>query len=826
MREGAPSRRSGRSGEEWARGSSQVASSRRLVGQRAAVRTTRLVGGRRRGSSMGDDAARADDGQQTRRRRLGRSAYPVSGGRRLWRWKWWRKSVEVFVLILEKEVHRTAETMSKAHHDYVDNQALKFSSCLNPAVLKESYDNPSDGSIDKAMSSSSLEHCWNPEENTEVGRRAFLKRSQSVGSHLHREIRAGSDEETENEIDRGFSDGSNGNNSESQGNDSAKASYWQNEEEQFEQYDTDINSLNQFHPDLNASLIQANDDELRGKSIFSIGDVKHVEEETHTPFVTQLASEHVSEFGPSTPLTPRIEKSRSFPNVRHSSENDSPSQLLRRCRTRSSEDLDALDARRKEILNNAQLHAMEGEGKENDISGSKKVKWDSEIGGGYDEYDIANYERDSTVSGRHGDDMNKHEGESSGVKNREELLNAEFKMKRIEEWVSKINLGDANLLDEISDTPQSIDMVKKASHVWNNVTNAKLDPKNSHGMEAAKHYISSLTATSTAAQLNNLGLVVIPFLSAFVSLKVLNLSGNSIVRITAGALPRGLHMLNLSKNNISNIEGLRELGRLRVLDLSCNRILRIGHGTLLARIEQILKEAHDQNIYLGFPYVLDLWHLVLDARINSLSLETLMLVVMLVEISILTLALLGGLASCSSLKELYLAGNKISEVEGLHRLLKLNVLDLRFNKISTAKCLGQLAANYASLHSLNLEGNPAQTNVGDEQSPQSAQPGRLLLPTPSERSLRSEHKLIRKGIHNAAIGKGLPSSSQGLRGHSVRSPKRNKDHHGRLPPAAGTRGTHHHRHHFMDASSRWSNLRLADASSIRKSRSEEFLGFS
>lgn len=37
-------------------------------------------------------------------------------------------------------------------------------------------------------------------------------------------------------------------------------------------------------------------------------------------------------------------------------------------------------------------------------------------------------------------------------------------------------------------------------------------------------------------------------------------------------------MLNLSKNNISAIEGLRELTRLRVLDLSYNRIFRIGHG--------------------------------------------------------------------------------------------------------------------------------------------------------------------------------------------------------------------------------------------------------
>lgn len=49
-------------------------------------------------------------------------------------------------------------------------------------------------------------------------------------------------------------------------------------------------------------------------------------------------------------------------------------------------------------------------------------------------------------------------------------------------------------------------------------------------------------------------------------------------RITAGALPRGLHMLNLSRNNISAIDGLRELTRLRILNLSYNRLFRIGHG--------------------------------------------------------------------------------------------------------------------------------------------------------------------------------------------------------------------------------------------------------
>lgn len=64
---------------------------------------------------------------------------------------------------------------------------------------------------------------------------------------------------------------------------------------------------------------------------------------------------------------------------------------------------------------------------------------------------------------------------------------------------------------------------------------------------------------------------------------------------------------------------------------------------------------------------------------------------------------------------MYLAGNKISDVEGLHRLLKLAVLDLSFNKITTTKALGQLVANYNSLLALNLLGNPIQSNIGDEQ---------------------------------------------------------------------------------------------------------------
>ena len=65
------------------------------------------------------------------------------------------------------------------------------------------------------------------------------------------------------------------------------------------------------------------------------------------------------------------------------------------------------------------------------------------------------------------------------------------------------------------------------------------------------------------------------------------------------------------------------------------------------------------------------------------------------------------------MKELYVAGSKISEGDGLHRLLKLKFLDLCHNKICTSKGLGQLAAKYNYLEANNLDGNPTQTNVGN-----------------------------------------------------------------------------------------------------------------
>nr|ACG29286.1 protein binding protein [Zea mays] len=166
----------------------------------------------------------------------------------------------------------------------------------------------------------------------------------------------------------------------------------------------------------------------------------------------------------------------------------------------------------------------------------------------------------------------------------------------------------------------------------------------------ANTVVQSLNAFSSVAHISGMGLKVVPMIAPFSTLRAVNLSSNLIVHISPGSLPKGLHSLDLSRNKIASVEGLRELTKLRVLNLSYNRISRIGHG----------------------------------------------------------------LSNCTAIRELYLAGNKISDVEGLHRLLKLAVLDLSFNKITTAKALGQLVANYHSLLALNLVGNPVQANIGDD----------------------------------------------------------------------------------------------------------------
>ncbi|EEF39679.1 uncharacterized protein LOC8266935 isoform X2 [Ricinus communis] len=671
-------------------------------------------------------------------------------------------------------MHKTLQDSSQIKVPMVSSKAASLESLhLNEQA---NYDN--DGRTKDVPSCVISERGWKSEEikgkldmenDTGIHQKGLVKKSQSLGSALCHEGRVHFDDEIEDEIDQGFSSESLEQNG-LVGRDGTNA--------------RGVSPVSQQENAPQSESVQVSSELVNNKSIFSIGEPQHLEQEDPANSEILLSGEGANESYNHTPRTHlMLAKSSSMPNM-------GPSLLFpggcsynyMAPHSRSSEDLSILCMRWKEVSFH-EVEKREIQEHERNDSGCKteKINFENSLDDGYDSYNYSALAKDWIVPVTDEiTSVKRFQGESL-IQQADELQGKDFKIKRIEEWV--IDLQHCNPLEETNELSDSIHPLNRDSNVMNGLTAIKRDNKVTPGMETAKRYISSLGASATTAQLSNHGLAVIPFLGAFVSLRVLNLSGNAIVRITAGSLPRGLHVLNLSKNKISTIEGLRELTRLRVLDLSYNRIFRIGHG----------------------------------------------------------------LASCSSLKELYLAGNKISEVEGLHRLLKLTVLDLRFNKISTAKCLGQLAANYNSLQAISLEGNPAQKNVGDEQLKKylqsllphlvyfNRQPIKVsTLKDAADRSvrlginahqfdrgIRSDNKAARKGSHGLGGTRPTSSSTHGRKSQALVSPKPSRGRHARLPPT-GTKAITGHRHHYFDIGSKLLNLR--SELSIRRSRSEGTLG--
>lgn len=668
----------------------------------------------------------------------------------------------------KKTVQLSVEAMHKTLEDCSQNHAMKDFAYLSTTSASCAADGDAlENYAGHASDSSRLEHDYKSEElksksNTEcevkIYSSAQMRKSLSLGSGLHLEGRVASGNNSEHESGRYSCDES----------DDQCGSATADGGKEF-----DISLLDLFHEAGPSDSVQVNSNLANNELISSIGDAKESEKEGQENYEVQLSN--ANESGDCSPRTsPCIVKSSSLPNIH------SPGRQFSRKfhHSRSAEDLNILDARRKEhFVDEVANKAMKDE-KEDCLHSNEIGNDETPPDENFDTYTYVGSAKDWILPGMDEVNMKRHANGESTFCRWNELTGNDFKTKRIEEWVTDLqHCGRFEETDDFS-VPENGPEVQKGKAVLDASPVAKLDSKVRSGAESIKKYISSLSANATSAQMINHGLVVIPFLSAFVSLRALNLSGNSIVRITAGALPRGLHVLNLSRNSISVIEGLRELTRLRVLDLSYNRLVRIGHG----------------------------------------------------------------LASCSSLKELYLAGNKISEVEGLHRLLKLNVLDLRFNKISTAKCLGQLAANYGSLQAISLEGNPAQKNVGDEQlkkNLQSLLPNLIYfnrkpvkVKDTADRSARlaiGAHQIdrglkpvkpMRKASHGIVTHKASSLSTHGRKSQKVTSTKPSKSRPtARLPPI-GTKTTT--RQQVYDFSSKLLSFR--PDLSMRRTRSEGTLG--
>lgn len=668
----------------------------------------------------------------------------------------------------KKTVQLSAEAMHKTLEDSSQNDTMKgfaylsttSASCAVDGDALEHYsDHPSDSSrLDHDYKSEELKGKSDTDSEVKIHNSAQMRKSLSLGSSLHLEGRAASGFNSEHESGRYSYDES----------DDQCRSATANGGKEF-----DTRLLDLFQKAGPTDSVQENSNLANNELIFSTGDAKESEKEGQENYENPLSN--ANESGDCSPRTsPCIVRSSSLPNI-HSRGRQFSRNI---CHSRSAEDLNILDARRKEHFGDEVANEAMKPEKEDSLHNNGKGNDETPPDENFDIYNYVGSAKDWILPGMDEVNMKRHVNGESTFCRWNELTGSDFKTKRIEEWVTDLqHCGRFEETDDVS-VRENDPEVQKGKAVLDASPVVKLDGKDRPGAESIKKYISSLSGNATSAQMINRGLVVIPFLSAFVSLRALNLSGNSIVRITAGALPRGLHVLNLSRNSISVIEGLRELTRLRVLDLSYNRLVRIGHG----------------------------------------------------------------LASCSSLKELYLAGNKISEVEGLHRLLKLNVLDLRFNKISTAKCLGQLAANYGSLQAISLEGNPAQKHVGDEQlkkNLQSLLPNLIYfnrkpvkVKDTTDRSARlaigahqmdrglKPAKAMRKASHGVVTHKASSSSTHGRKSQKMTSTKPSKSRPAARLPPVGTKTTT--RQQVYDFSSNLLSFR--PDLSMRRSRSVGTIG--
>ncbi|EOA20668.1 hypothetical protein CARUB_v10000980mg [Capsella rubella] len=379
--------------------------------------------------------------------------------------------------------------------------------------------------ISKPACSATVERVWKSEEIKPSGilehdigtdQVRHLKKSQSHGNELYLDGRAATENGTDDGTDRITSP-----NSLEQSHEAGSSKLVEGSPNLYEKA-----------PRASVSAYQGSNQALNG-SMFSVGDLHHTDKDSRQLDDNSLYGEQMDNSNNHTPHgSPLMVRSNSMPNIADSaSEKSSPFKYSSH-HSRSSDELRALDMHQTD----KSVHETDEEGKQEqdndrDYDMHKSGDNNKENLGedGYDDaYDYSSLAKDWIVPPTDERKLTKFlEGETS--KQQEELPGKDFKFKRIEDWVN--DLQHVNLFEEADEITGYDDELPREPVVLNEsaTTSAKVDAiKLTPGMEAAKKYISSLSASATTAQLVSHGLVVIPFLSAFVGLRVLNLSGNAI----------------------------------------------------------------------------------------------------------------------------------------------------------------------------------------------------------------------------------------------------------------------------------------------------------
>lgn len=430
----------------------------------------------------------------------------------------------VYPFLNQKTVQPSVEKMYKTSQDFSQSQASKDlpnHTRLDSLLLKAQGDTQIDkhftsaSPVESGLKSGDVKSKFSVESNIGVNRGGYLKKSQSLGSGLFQEGRVSAGNDTEDEADlelscEGFQD-------------------HKGLTEPGPSKDQGLSPPDEYQENPNLDSFRFSPDNVNYESIFSIGDPQHSEKEGLENSDTPLSGECPGDSVDHTPHTPPlIVKSCSLPNIGASTPTSGRCSPFRHValQSRSFEDLHVLDMRRREIPGHESERQATQEQVKNDGSDkAEKNSFKNSVDYGYDSYSYSGLAKDWIVPATEEVNPVKNlQGESS-VHRWDELPSKDFKMKRIEEWVNDLQL--CSPLEETNESSQSDDQVKRNPNILNSMTTAKIDGKIIPGMEAAK-YISSLSAIATTAHLANHGLVVIPFLSAFASLRVLNLSGNAI----------------------------------------------------------------------------------------------------------------------------------------------------------------------------------------------------------------------------------------------------------------------------------------------------------
>lgn len=380
----------------------------------------------------------------------------------------------------------------------------------------------------KPTGSTAIERVWKSEEikpsgilEHDIGTHQVqhLKKSQSHGNELYLDGR----DTTENGTDDGSDRITSPNSLEKGGTHEAGSS----------KLVEGSPNMYQKAPRGSVSAYQGSNQALNG-SIFSVGDLHHTDKDSRQLDDDSLSGEQIDNSNSQTPHdSPLMLRSNSMPNIADSaSEKSSPFKYSSH-HSRSSDDLRALDMHQPDKSvheTDEEVKQEQDQDRDYDMhkSGDDNNK-ENLMEDGYDNaYDYSSLAKDWIVPPTDELKLTKFlEGETSNQQ--AEFPGKDLKFKRIEDWVN--DLQHVNLSEEADEITGYDDELPREPIVLNEpaTTSAKVDAiKLTPGMEAAKKYIASLSASATTAQLVNHGLVVIPFLSAFVALRVLNLSGNAI----------------------------------------------------------------------------------------------------------------------------------------------------------------------------------------------------------------------------------------------------------------------------------------------------------